>query len=144
MERGERLDRRVVEPAARSDHMPTDGRQAQREIESPFSPRWRQPPSAGSPCAPSSERCKELCRRYESVAVYSSCGSIWGDVSAATRLYGQALAGRLASGPQIATLPEGWPFDEVAALWLVDVRPTVDPATYELYESTYVGTHFAA
>jgi hypothetical protein len=29
------------------------------------------------------------------------------------------------------------------ALWLGDVQPTVDPTTYELHESAYVGTHFA-
>jgi integrase len=62
---------------------------------------------------------------------------------AAARLYAEAVSGRLVRGPKVATGTHTWPFDEVAALWLVDVQPTVDPTTYELYESTYVGTHFA-
>jgi hypothetical protein len=60
----------------------------------------------------------------------------------AARLYAEVISGRLVRGPRVATSANTWRFDEVAALWLVDVRPTVDPATYELYETTYVGTHF--
>jgi hypothetical protein len=62
---------------------------------------------------------------------------------AAARLYAEAISGRVVRRPKVATSARTWPFDEVAALWLVDVRPTVDPTTYQLYEGTNVGTHFA-
>jgi hypothetical protein len=33
--------------------------------------------------------------------------------------------------------------DQVAALWLADIEPTVDPRTFRLYSDTYVAAHFS-
>jgi hypothetical protein len=59
------------------------------------------------------------------------------------RLGSRVISGRLVHGPRVETSARAWPFDEVAALWLVDVQPPVDPTTCQLYENTYVDTHFA-
>jgi len=41
------------------------------------------------------------------------------------------------------TTATGKPFDEIAAFWLADIEPTVDPKTFRLYQDTYIKTHFA-
>jgi hypothetical protein len=62
--------------------------------------------------------------------------------SAAARRYADVIAGRRAPGRQVAASPNR-PLDEVAAAWLADVEPTLDPTTFKLYQNTYVGGHFA-
>ncbi len=59
----------------------------------------------------------------------------------AAQIYADVISGRWAPGKAM-TMLTGKPFDEVAALWLADIEPTVDPRTFTLYQDTYVATHF--
>jgi len=60
----------------------------------------------------------------------------------AARIYADVVSGRWVSGKVLA-VTKGKAFDEVAALWLADVEPTIDHRTFTLYQFTYVATHFA-
>src|SRR5664279_4464710 len=57
----------------------------------------------------------------------------------AARIYADVVSGRWVSGKVLAATT-GKAFDEVAALWLADVEPTIDPRTFTLYQFTYVAT----
>ena len=60
----------------------------------------------------------------------------------AERIYGEVMSGRWPAGKEVIA-PTGKRLDEVAALWLADIEPSVDPQTFTLFEDTYMGTHFA-
>lgn len=62
--------------------------------------------------------------------------------SKAARIYAEVVSGRWSASKKMIA-PTGKPFDEVAALWLADIEPSVDPQTFLLFQDTYVGTHFA-
>jgi len=62
--------------------------------------------------------------------------------SEAARIYAEVVSGRWSPGKAL-TIPRGKPFNEVAALWLADIEPSIDPKTFTLYMDTYVSTHFA-
>ena len=62
--------------------------------------------------------------------------------SKAARIYAEVVSGRWSASKKVIA-PRGKPFDEVAALWLADIEPSVDPQTFLLFQDTYVGTHFA-
>ena len=59
----------------------------------------------------------------------------------AGRIYAEVVSGRWTPGRTLVT-QAAKPFGEVAALWLADVEPTLDPRTFGLYRDTYVKTHF--
>ena len=53
----------------------------------------------------------------------------------AARIYAEVVSGRWSPG-KVLSAPAGKPFDEVAALWLADVEPSIDPKTFTLYQDT--------
>lgn len=60
----------------------------------------------------------------------------------ATRIYAEAVSGRLAPGR--ARAPGSTEsLMVVAASWLASIEPKVDKRTFDLYTDTYVGRHFA-
>ena len=60
----------------------------------------------------------------------------------AARLFSAVVSGERLAG-KVLPAPAGIPFDEVAAKWLAEIESSVDPRTFELYQQTYVGAHFA-
>ncbi|MGO9665964.1 MAG: tyrosine-type recombinase/integrase [Polyangia bacterium] len=60
----------------------------------------------------------------------------------AARIYSDVVSGRWSPGKTLIA-PAEKAFDEVAALWLADIEPIVDPQTFTLFQDTYMGTHFA-
>jgi len=65
-----------------------------------------------------------------------------GAAQVAARIYADVVCGRWSPGKTVSETA-GHPFDEIAALWLADIEPTVDPQIFTLYQDTYVATHFA-
>jgi integrase len=61
----------------------------------------------------------------------------------AARIYSDVVSGRWSPGKTLI-VSAGKAFDEVAALWLADIEPVVDPQTFALYRDTYVATHFVS
>jgi site-specific recombinase XerD len=61
---------------------------------------------------------------------------------AAGRIYAEVLAGRRGVDGKVAA-PSKLPFLTVAAGWLADLEPVLDPATHKIYENVYVCAHFA-
>jgi integrase len=62
--------------------------------------------------------------------------------SEAARLYAETISGRRSPGKTL-TAPAGKKFNEVAALWLADIEPSIDPKTFAVYSDTYCARHFA-
>jgi integrase len=60
----------------------------------------------------------------------------------AARLYAEIVSGRWRPGRQAAPIKPGTPFLEIAAIWLADIEPTIDPRTFKLYRDGYMGNRF--
>jgi integrase len=58
----------------------------------------------------------------------------------AARIYAEVVSGRWSPGRAVV-VPSGKPFDEIAALWLADIEPTIDAKTFGIYRDIYVGKH---
>jgi integrase len=61
--------------------------------------------------------------------------------SEAARIYAEVVSGRYDQAHAVAS-SGGAPFLDVASEWLAEIESSIDPETYKLYETTYVGNHF--